>query len=99
VARDGAELTGYHDWRALQDLEAEEMVLAIAGDQPVIARKPNYLFDPAFGGLFDPNGFYAEIDLEDEHERERWALFRRYTRPTSRKRHDRENPDRDPKGP
>ena len=98
VARDGAELTGYHDWRALQDLEAEEMVLAIAGDQPVIARKPNYLFEPAFGGLFDPNGFYAEIDLEDEQERERWALFRRYTRPTSRKRHDRENPDRDPKG-
>ena len=81
AARDGAELTGYHDWRALQDLEAEEMVLAIAGDQPVIARKPNYLFDPAFEGQFDENGFYAEIGPSTQADRERWNLFRRYSRP------------------
>ena len=60
VARDGGELTGYEDWRALQDLEFEDMVLAIAGDRPVIARKPNYLEDPAFAGQFDENLFYSE---------------------------------------
>ncbi|KZY15921.1 hypothetical protein A3726_15705 [Erythrobacter sp. HI0037] len=81
VARDGAELTGYYDWRVLQDLEAEEMVLALAGDQPVIARKPNYLFDPAFAGQFDDNRFYEKVDRETLAERERWRLFRRYSRP------------------
>lgn len=60
VARDGAELTGYEDWRVLQDLEYPEMVLAIAGDKPVIARKPNYLADPAFTGQFDENLFYSQ---------------------------------------
>ena len=81
VARDGAALTGYPDWRALQDLEPEEMVLAIAGDQPVIARKPNYLFDPAFAGQFDENAYYAEAGPTALAERERWQLFRRYSRP------------------
>ena len=81
VARAGAELTGYHDWRVLQDLEAEEMVLAIAGDQPVIARRPNYLFDPAFAGQFDDNAYYAEADPSALAERDRWKLFRRYSRP------------------
>lgn len=61
VARDGAELTGYEDWRVLQDLEFPEMVLAIAGDKPVIARKPNYLEDPAFANQFDDNLFYSQI--------------------------------------
>lgn len=60
VARDGGELTGYEDWRVLQDLEFSQMVLAIAGDKPVIARKPNYLADPAFAGQFDENGFYSD---------------------------------------
>ena len=58
VARDGADLTGFSNWRLLQDLEADEMVLAIAGDEAVIARRPNYLTDPAFAGQFDANGFH-----------------------------------------
>lgn len=100
VARDGAQLTGYQDWRVLQDLEAEEMVLAIAGDQPVIARKPNYLFDPAFVGQFDENAFYAESDPLKEAEEERWKLFRRYSRPSTRKAStkagDKDDPPSDP---
>ena len=60
VARDGRELTGYEDWRVLQDLDFHEMVLAIAGDRPVIARKPNYLEDPTFIGQFDENEFYSD---------------------------------------
>ena len=62
VARDGGDLTGYEDWRVLQDLESTEMVLAIAGDKPVIARKPNYLQDPAFAGQFDENAFYGDAE-------------------------------------
>lgn len=70
VARDGGDLTGYEDWRALQDLEFDQMVLAIAGDKPVIARKPNYLEDPAFAGQFDENHFYAEPGEEPEMPQE-----------------------------
>ena len=88
VARDGADLTGYHDWRALQDLEAEEMVLSIAGDQPVIARKPNYLFDPAFAGQADENRFYAKSDPEKFAIRDNWGRVRRYRRPSIRHARD-----------
>lgn len=68
VARSGAELTGFPDWQALQDLEYEEIVLALAGDRPVIARKPNYLEDPAFTGQFDENAFYSDEPLGDVNE-------------------------------
>lgn len=69
VARDGAELTGYEDWRVLQDLEFPEMVLAIAGDKPVIARKPNYLEDPAFASQFDDNLFYSKTPQDRRETR------------------------------
>lgn len=65
VARSGAELTGFSNWRALQDLEYDEMVLALAGDRPVIARKPNYLKDPAFAGQFDENAFYSDAAAKE----------------------------------
>ncbi len=58
AAQDGARLTGFANWRILQDLEPDEMVLALAGDEAVIAQKPNYLSDPAFAGLFDRNPMY-----------------------------------------
>ena len=69
VARDGAELTGYEDWRVLQDLEFPEMVLAIAGDKPVIARKPNYLEDPACVSQFDDNLFYSKTPQDRRETR------------------------------
>ena len=69
AAREGGELTGYEDWRVLQDLEFSELVLAIAGDKPVIARKPNYLEDPAFAGQFDENEFYSDAPQRDREIR------------------------------
>jgi type IV secretion system protein VirD4 len=42
----------------LQALAPSEMVLSVLGDQPVIARAPNYLTDAPFAGLFDENPFY-----------------------------------------
>jgi type IV secretion system protein VirD4 len=59
AARGVAELTGFADAHAVLALEPEEMILQIAGDEAVIARKPNYLADPAFAGLADENPFYA----------------------------------------
>lgn len=37
------------------DLEKDEMLLSIYGDDPVIARKPTYYSDPAFDGIFAEN--------------------------------------------
>lgn len=58
AARGVTELTGYAPPSAVLGVEPEEMILQIAGDEPVLARKPNYLADPAFAGLADPNPFY-----------------------------------------
>ena len=56
------------------------MILQIAGDEPVIARKPNYLSDPAFAGQADPNPFYLAQELEPvmRPQSSRW-----YQRPVS----------------
>lgn len=53
-------LTGYGggDGQAVLDLGAHEMLLQIAGDDAVVARKPDYLSDPAFAGQFDANPFH-----------------------------------------
>ena len=75
VARDGADLTGFSNWRLLQDLEADEMVLAIAGDEAVIARRPNYLTDPAFAGQFDANAYHQTVDAKRSDQN-----IRRYVR-------------------
>ncbi len=48
-------LTGFSDGIGVLELQRDEMVLQIAGDQAVVARVPNYLDDPSFAGQFDPN--------------------------------------------
>ncbi|MBP6798306.1 MAG: type IV secretory system conjugative DNA transfer family protein [Luteimonas sp.] len=48
-------LTGFADGLGVLDLQRDEMVLQIAGDQAVVARVPSYLADPSFAGQFDPN--------------------------------------------
>ena len=58
AARDMSELTGFGDARTVIDLKAEEMILQLAGDEAVVARRPNYLGDPPFAGQFDANPYY-----------------------------------------
>ena len=58
AARDMAELTGFGDARAVIDLKADEMILQLAGDEAVVARRPNYLGDPPFADQFDANPYY-----------------------------------------
>jgi type IV secretion system protein VirD4 len=53
-----AEITGYGLPGAVLDLTDDEMLLQIAGEQVVVARKPDYLNDPAFRGAFDTNPFH-----------------------------------------
>ncbi len=58
AARDMAELTGFGDGRTVLDLQADEMILQLAGDEAVVARRPNYLGDPPFAGQYDGNPYY-----------------------------------------
>jgi len=53
-----AEITGYREERDVLDLTVDEMLLQIAGEEVVVARKPDYLNDPAFKGMFDTNPFH-----------------------------------------
>lgn len=49
----------------IMDLEANEMLLSVYGDEPVIARKPSYFTDPVFVGMFEQNPLEAEWGRED----------------------------------
>lgn len=58
AARAMADIVGFATPEQLLELEADEMLLQLSGDIPVVARLPNYLTDPAFSGYFDPNPFH-----------------------------------------
>ena len=49
---------GWRDGGAVLDLEPDEMLLQIAGDEAVLAALPNYRSDPAFAGTYDENPYY-----------------------------------------
>jgi type IV secretion system protein VirD4 len=59
AATDVAQISGFGAPGAVLDLEDDEMVLQIRGDQAVVSRRPNYRTDPPFNGLFDANPYYA----------------------------------------
>ncbi len=64
AAKDIAELTGFGNPNAVLDLDEDEMVLQLRGDEAVVARRPNYRNDPPFAGLFDLNPYYVpEADM------------------------------------
>lgn len=78
AADDMAALTGFRDGTSVLDLDANEMVLQVGGDQAVVAQLPNYLVDPAFHGLFDANPYH---DAAREVMPERGVAQRLYERP------------------
>jgi type IV secretion system protein VirD4 len=43
------------------DLEKDELILSIYGDEPVIARKPQYYSDPVFRGQFSSNPLFGDL--------------------------------------
>lgn len=50
----------YNPGRIL-DLDEDEMIVQIAGDDAFLARRPDYLSDPAFAGKFDANPLYSDV--------------------------------------
>ncbi len=58
AATDMASIVGWRDGGAVLDLEPDEMLLQIAGDEAVLAALPNYRSDPAFAGTYDENPYY-----------------------------------------
>lgn len=73
-----ASLTGYQRPWEILDLDYNEMLLLIGGDEAVIAQRPDYLKDCLFRGMFDKN---------PRHDKDREILSkpqrpqRVYTRP------------------
>ena len=78
AAERAADLAGFYDPLEVLGLDADEMILSIAGDEAVIARKPNYLSDPAFRSLYAENPFYAAVSAPPPRPR---RPPRRYVRP------------------
>ena len=64
LARTISNLMGVLTPKELLELDADEMALMMAGDETVIAQRPNYLSDPSFEGLYDDNPFYVSADKE-----------------------------------
>jgi len=58
AATDMTRLVGFLSPERFLNLERGEMLLQIAGDEAVIARRPNYLTDPIFKGQFDSNPLF-----------------------------------------
>ena len=64
LAQQITRLTLYEDMFEILDLDADELLLSLAGDRPVIAQLPNYLIDTPFRGRFDPNPYHEARDMD-----------------------------------
>lgn len=78
AAEAAADISGFYDPLEVLELDVDEMILSIAGDEAVIARKPHYLTDPAFRGTFSDNPFYKAVPEGAPRPR---RPQRRYVRP------------------
>lgn len=78
AAREMSDLTGFWDALEVLSMDYHEMLLANAGDESVIARRPNYLADPMFAGLYDANPFHGALQPDPPSPR---LPMRLYVRP------------------
>lgn len=76
AAEDMANLVGFGTGDAVLDLEHDEMVLQIAGDEAVLAKRPDYRTDPPFRGQFDLNPLFdaSRDPLGPQRAPLRWYL-------------------------
>jgi len=58
------DITGFNANMTLLDLDRDEMLLQMAGDEGILAQKINYLSDPLFNGLYDKNPFHSFQDSQ-----------------------------------
>ncbi|MCB1683151.1 MAG: type IV secretory system conjugative DNA transfer family protein [Pseudomonadales bacterium] len=78
AAREMCDLTGFWDAPEVLAMDFHEMLLANAGDESVIARRPNYLSDPLFTGLYEANPFHGALQPDPPSPR---LPMRLYVRP------------------
>jgi type IV secretion system protein VirD4 len=63
AAQSMSDLVGFDGADNVLDLGPDEMLLQIAGDEAIVAKRPDYRNDPAFAGMFDANPLYdATLD-------------------------------------
>lgn len=60
VAQEIASVTGFPKPAEIMDLDHDEMILVLAGDQPVIAQRVNGFHDPVFKSLIDRGSITTE---------------------------------------
>lgn len=77
AARAMADLVGFFLPEKLLELDAQEMLLQLSGDLPVLARLPNYRTDPCFAGAFDTNPFHDTTRPVERHPRPVQRVFSR----------------------
>jgi type IV secretion system protein VirD4 len=77
AAADMTDLVGFLSAEKFLALDQDEMLLQVAGDEAIIAQRPNYLTDPIFKGHFDPNSLF-DADRDPLPER---RPMREYIRP------------------
>ena len=71
------DVTGFRSTLEILNLDADEMLLSLTGDEAVIAQKPNYLPDPIFQGQFDPNPCQVTADLDAIKAKRPQRVFKR----------------------
>ncbi len=76
--------SGFKAPEVIMDLERDELILNIAGDQPVIAGKPNYRRDRPFQNLYESNPFYPGRPLVDEDQPRARPVYRKTLPPAPR---------------
>ncbi|MCB1316121.1 MAG: type IV secretory system conjugative DNA transfer family protein [Leptospiraceae bacterium] len=79
------EASGYGSRDSVLDLERDEMILNIAGDEAIVARTPNYLYDPPFQSQFDSNPYYLNRTAAEYTPRTR-PVYRKTEPPAVRHR-------------
>ena len=60
AAKDMSELTSFGNARNTLGMDYDEMLLAITGDETVVAQRVNYLTDPIFKGLWESNPLHEQ---------------------------------------
>jgi hypothetical protein len=60
MASDMAGVLGDFSEEALRRLDPSDLVLQLTGERGFTARRPDYLLDPQFAGLFDPHPMLAK---------------------------------------
>jgi len=61
AAQEMSDLTGFGNAYDTLGLDYDEMLLSNAGDETVVAQRLNYMTDPIFKGLWDPNPLHGEL--------------------------------------